>query len=95
MVAHHQREAASGTFVDALGDVLGVGVAVHAPDPTHQRAGVFAKHFVAIEVVTGGHLHGAAEEAFRAGEVEAGAHPRVAEQVIKGVDQGLVAGIHT
>ncbi|MNP61896.1 hypothetical protein D3C76_1571240 [compost metagenome] len=77
-----------------MGHVLGVGVAVHAPDPSHQRAGVLAKHFVAIEVETGGHLHGAAEEAFGTGEVEAGAHRGVAEQVIEVVDQCLVAGVH-
>ncbi|MNE54184.1 hypothetical protein D3C80_1489480 [compost metagenome] len=55
---------------------------------------MLAQHFVAIEIEAGGHLHGAAEEAFGTGEVEAGTHPGVAEQVVEGVDQCLVAGIH-
>lgn len=93
MIAHHQRQAATGAVVDTLGDVFGIGVAVHAPDPAHQRAGMFAQHFIAVEVVTGGHLHGAAQKTFGPGEVQTGAHSRIEEQVVQVIDQRLVAGV--
>ncbi|MOA10290.1 hypothetical protein D3C78_1301740 [compost metagenome] len=41
----------------------------------------------------GGHLHGGADEALRAGEVEAGAHAGVAEDAFEIRHKGLVAGV--
>ncbi|MCY1453377.1 hypothetical protein D9M71_703610 [compost metagenome] len=67
---------------------------MHAPDPAHQGAGVFAQHFVAVHVEGGVHLHGRAEKTFRAGEVQARAHAGLAEHERKVCEQGLVAGVH-
>ncbi len=54
---------------------------------------MFAQHFIAIEVVAGGHLHGTAQKTFGPGEVQTGAHSRIEEQVVQVIDQRLVAGV--
>ncbi|MNT38647.1 hypothetical protein D3C72_1748500 [compost metagenome] len=55
---------------------------------------MFAQHLIAIEVHGVGGLHGGADEAFRAAQVQARAHIRVAEAITQGIDQCLVGGKH-
>ncbi|MNZ98591.1 hypothetical protein D3C78_1178800 [compost metagenome] len=66
---------------------------MHAPDAADERAAVFAQHFVLVQVAGIGGLHGGADEAFRAGEVQAGAHLRGFEALAQRFHQGVVARV--
>ncbi|MNN58246.1 hypothetical protein D3C81_1732850 [compost metagenome] len=66
---------------------------MHAPDAADEAAGVLAQYLVAVHVVAGGRLHGGADEALRAREVEAGAHVGVAEDAFEVLYQRLVARV--
>ncbi|MCY1447895.1 hypothetical protein D9M71_645360 [compost metagenome] len=54
---------------------------------------MLAQHFVAVHVVVCGHLHGGADEALRAGEVEPCAHAGLAQGALEVCHKSLVAGV--